>query len=108
MKSAKKIMTQQETKYNYKKNMAKIPRRNKGCIAKMGSRQLINARKNMFRKGKEEHGWFIAANLVKVELKGGEDGGEEEKKSRLEWVKKCTTKKKASDRTSIPSKWNWN
>jgi cell division protein FtsI/penicillin-binding protein 2 len=84
--------------------MAKIPKRNKGCIAKTGTRQLINARKNMFRKGKEEHGWFIAANPVKVEVEGEEgdvsEGGGKEKKRKLGWVKRFEKKKKVSDNSN--------
>ena len=89
---ARKFMTQEHKRYEYKINMTKKPRRNKGCIAKMASRQLINARKNMFRKGKDEHGWFIAANPVKVELVG--DGVEEKKKSKVEWVKKVKERRR--------------
>jgi hypothetical protein len=66
---------------------------NKGCIAKMGTRVLLNARKNMFRKGKEGHGWFVPAKPMKVEAEGeGNEGGK--KKLRREWVKKFVKKQK--------------
>ena len=100
-KAAQKYMTKYGTKYEYKKNMSKTKRRNKGCIAKMASRQLINARKNMFRKGKEGHGWFVSANSVKVWLKGS---GEGDKKNKKKWIKKFKGKRKVSNPNVWPTR----
>ena len=98
VKAARKFMTKEQKKYKYKRNMSITPKRNKGCIAKMASRQLINARKNMFRKGKEEHGWFVAANPVKREEVAD---GQEDEKRKPEWVKRFKRKNQVSNRMRL-------